>query len=82
MKKIVITINGTAEFHVLLKEESSVLEEQEFSSLEDFEYFLREHLIDISSSVLYFILSQLLKLLSDLKSNPEIDDIQVKIVPA
>ena len=82
MKKIIIIINGTAELHVLLKEESSVLEEQEFSSPEDFEYFLQEHLIDISSSVLYFILNQLLKLLTDLKSNPEIDDIQVKIVPA
>jgi len=82
MKKIIIIINGTAEFHVLLKGESSVLEEQEFSSLEDFEYFLQEHLIDISSSVLYFILNQLLRLLTDLKSNPEIDDIQVKIVPA
>jgi len=80
MKKIIIIINGTAELHVLLKEESSVLEEQEFSSPEDFEYFLQERLIDISSTVLYFVLNQLLKLLTDLKSNPEIDNIKVKIV--
>lgn len=80
MKKIIISINGTAELHVLLKEEFSVLEEQEFSSLEDFEYFLQERLVDISSPVLYFVLNQLLKLLTDLKSNPEIDNIKVEVV--